>query len=113
MSRPDNPLPSDIPPSEAIQIAYGWGAALHAAGANQIALPDALADYVNIPYGNSPLKRYLRIGFSAGYLGLPAPETARVAARCNAEDQRRKPRAPSSAIRQSEDTQKQEQTSKA
>lgn len=40
-----------------------------------------LAEYVNIPVGSARLKRILRIGFSAGYLGLPLPDVARVTAR--------------------------------
>jgi hypothetical protein len=89
-----NPLPANTSPDAAVRIAYAWGAALRAAGADMMELSTALAEYINVPHAASPLKRQLRIGFSAGYLGLEMPETERVTARCKTEDARRKPRKP-------------------
>lgn len=82
--KPPDFLDPRTTPEEALLISHAWGAALNAKGLPLLELATELGRWVNIPFGHSPVRRYLRIGFSAGYLGLPVPKAARVLARCEA-----------------------------
>ncbi len=73
--------------SEALDVAFAHGATLQTQ--NPLDFAEFLSKYVNADYSRSPFLPFLRIGFTAGFFGLPKPNFERVAERCAVEDRRR------------------------
>jgi hypothetical protein len=60
-------------PEAAIKIAYDFARGLRRSGAHDHELQQELFAFVDTPHRNSPLLRYLRAGFAAGYRGTALP----------------------------------------
>ena len=60
-------------PEAAIKIAYDYARALRRSGAAEGDLAAEVAGLVETPHRDSPLLRYLRAGFIAGYRGVNLP----------------------------------------
>jgi hypothetical protein len=57
----------------AIKIAYDFARGLRRSGARDHELEQELFAFVDTPHRNSPLLRYIRAGFAAGYRGTALP----------------------------------------
>ena len=60
-------------PELAIKIAYDFGRSLRLKGQDGDDLPELLEQWVLVPFGDSPLLRYIHAGFIAGHGLKPLP----------------------------------------
>jgi hypothetical protein len=60
-------------PELAIKLAYDYGRDVRQGGAAADELARLLGQRIDLPFKDSPLLRYVRIGFSAGFEGEALP----------------------------------------
>lgn len=60
-------------PELAIKIAYDYARNLRAQGAEQTVFPQLVTECVDGPYADSPLLKYIRAGFKAGFASNSLP----------------------------------------
>lgn len=79
-------MPTPNTAAEALELAFVHGKALQTP--DVVTFPALLGEHVNIDHSTSQFLPYLRIGFAAGFFGLPKPNFERIANRCATEAKR-------------------------
>ncbi len=79
-------MPTPSTEAQAVEIAFLRGKTLETASRWDFAA--LLGEHINSDFALSPFLPFLRVGFTAGFFGLPLPDFERISKRCSAEDRR-------------------------